>query len=362
MRVGRVVAVGGLIAALLVVLAALALWISSGPLRPLTPHATARCKAIALGASAAYLQLDRGRGLAYLSYLDRRAKADGQPVLGTVMLVDLAAPEPRPRAAVTHDPAGFRPGALSLYATPGSAARLFVISDRPAAGDTPTAIDATIEILEQSAGGGFQPLASVRDPRLVAPRAIVAVGPRAFYVANDPGAERGWAGLVNALLDVLGARHRASLVYGDGAALRTVVAGLPGATALALSPDGRHLYLGEGGARRIAVYARDPASGALTPERLIDLGSIPGGIDVDPAGDLWVAAHPRALDLWRHLGDAAQRSPTQVFRISPHDWKPVETFLDPGEPLSAGSAAVAASGMLLIGARLEPKLLRCALP
>jgi arylesterase/paraoxonase len=352
MRVGRVVAVGGSIAALLLVLAAFAFFVAFRPLSPLGPHATARCKAIALGASAAYLQLDRGRGLLYLSYLDRRAVAEGQPSQGTVMLVDLAAPEPRPRAAVIHDPPGFRPAALSLYVASGAAARLFVISHGVA--------DETIEILEQSAGGGFQPLATVRDALLVAPRAIVAVGPRAFYAANDPAAERGWVGLIDALLP----RGRASLVYDDGSSVRTVVAGLPAASALGLSPDGRHLYLGEGRARRIAVYARDPASGALDPEpeRLIDLGSMPSGLDVDPAGDLWVAAHPRALDLWRHLGDPAQRSPTQVLRISPRDWKPVEAFFDPGGQLSAGSAAVAASGMLLIGARLEPKLLRCALP
>lgn len=349
-RVSRSFAVGLALVAVALGLVVLGIVRVAGPFVALTPHFSGHCKQIALGASAEELELDPRHPLVYLSYLDRRGLADGKTLFGTVMLVDLAAPEPRPRAALTHDPPGFRPEGMSLYAPAGSPARLFVISHRP----TPAA-ENVVEILQQSLSGPFGPLESVRDPLLVSPHAILAVGARAFYVANDGGAN----GAVSRFLDALLPRGRSTVVYYDGSSMHAVVTGVASGTGIAASPDGGHIYLSEGLAHRVSVYARDSATGALTLERKIELGSSPAAISVDSNGDLWVAAQPRALDLWRHLRDAAHRSPTQVFRISPRDWKPVEEFLDRGEQLSAGSSAVSLGSTLLIGAPREPKLLRC---
>jgi hypothetical protein len=314
--------------------------------RTLRPHFAGTCREVALGAGAADVRLDRPRNLAYLAYVDQSAAAAGKVVLGTVMLIDLDAPEPRPRAAVTHDPVDFRPDGLSLYTPSAGPQRLFVISHRPR--NDGAAPDQTIEILEQSPVGGFTPLESVRDPLLIAPRAVLAVGPRQFYVANGSGAHGGFERWTESLF------HRAlsTVDYFDGRALRPVLTGLASGAGLGANPDGSLIYVSEAGAHRVGVYRRNAATGDLTPERQIALPSAPAAIDVDGAGMLWVVGHPFARGL----------QPTQVFRISPVNWQPVEEYLAPGKVFSGGSAAAVSGKTLLIGSSTEHKLLRCAFP
>lgn len=54
------------------------------------------------------------------------------------------------------------------------------------------------------------------------------------------------------------------------------VDGLAGATALALSPDGAHLYAAGTSESEIAIFARDAASGALTFEAVVTAAAAPG--------------------------------------------------------------------------------------
>ncbi len=351
---------------LLILVVGIAGWVvtdllEGGAFRTVAPHFAGECREIALGASTPDLQIDRARSLVYLSYLDQRAIAAGQRVFGTVMLVDLATAEPRPRAAITNDPPEFRPQGLSLYTPPAGPQRLFVVSHRPGKAEGPgnvAAPDETIEVLEQSPSGGFRPLETLRDPLLVRPDSIAAVGPHEFYVTNDSGAGS-W---LERVTEIPLRRGLSTVVHYDGKLMRAVLTGLASATGIAVSADGRRVYVGEALARRIDVYARDAGSGALRLERRIDLGSAPASIELDEAGSLWVAAHPGGLAPGRNRDDPAHRSPTQIFRISPLDWKPLEIYREPAERLSAGSVAAVTGKTLLIGSASDPRLLRCQLP
>ncbi|MDP2322461.1 MAG: hypothetical protein Q8N51_00330, partial [Gammaproteobacteria bacterium] len=62
-----------------------------GAFRPIEPHFAGRCNSLPLDASAEDITIDRERGFAYISYLDRQAlvKGDGANVQGTVMRLDL---------------------------------------------------------------------------------------------------------------------------------------------------------------------------------------------------------------------------------------------------------------------------------
>jgi arylesterase/paraoxonase len=360
-KVRTALGLGLLVLVVGVVAGGVGLLLQTGAFRHRTAHFAGTCQELALGASAGSLEIDRPRGLVYLSYLDRRALAAGQRVFGTVMLVDLDTAEPRPRAAITNDPPGFRPEGLSLYAPPSGPGRLFVVSHRPGKPTAPGAAappDETVEVFEQSPSGSFRPIATLRDPLLVRPHALAAVGPDQFYVTNDSGASN-WLERSTA---VALRRGLSTVDYYDGKVMRAVLTGLASATGIAVSPDGGRVYVGEALARRIDVYTREAGSGALTLERRIELGSAPAAIEVDAAGSLWVAAHPGGFPPWRRLDDPSPRSPTQVLRISPPDWTPQEVYFEPGERLSAGSVAAVAGKTLLIGSTAERRLLRCTLP
>ncbi|MGH8286935.1 MAG: hypothetical protein ACRETT_14390, partial [Steroidobacteraceae bacterium] len=87
----------------------------NGLFKTLKPYFAGTCTPVPLAASAEDIRIDHDRGIAYLSYLDRRAVAEGKARKGTVALLDLSVANPRPRPALATEPAGFRPHGLSLY-------------------------------------------------------------------------------------------------------------------------------------------------------------------------------------------------------------------------------------------------------
>jgi hypothetical protein len=134
------------------------------------------CREIATAAGVGDISVDAARGIAYLAYLDRTPNAEGKQPVGTIMLVDLNAKEPRVRAALANDPASFRPLALSVYAPQEGLRRLFVID-----GGKGTL---AIQVFEQSSTGAFTLVQTLHDSRLANPSAIVASGPDQFYVVS----------------------------------------------------------------------------------------------------------------------------------------------------------------------------------
>jgi arylesterase/paraoxonase len=326
-----------------------------GQFRRLEPAFAASCETQPLEASAEDVQIDRTRGVAYLSILDRRGLIEGRAVTGTVMLLDLNVPQARPRAALLADPPAFRPHGLSLYRAGDGALRLFAIN-HPAGGGH------TVEIFEQGPTGAFAAARSVRDALLVDPNAIVAVGPNQFYVANDTGARNGF----ERATELLFRRGLSTVVYFDGRTMRVAASGLKAASGIAISRDGARVYVSETSGNRIAVFARNAATGELRPLGHVELGSAPDNINVDGDGRIWVAAHAKILSLVRHFADTTQPAPTQIFRLEdradPAQIRPEQVYLNLGEQISAGSVGAAFGGELLIGSITERKLLRCRLP
>jgi arylesterase/paraoxonase len=307
------------------------------------------CRAVELGGSAEDIQIDRERGVAYLSLLDRDKVSHGEPLLGTIMLMDLNLQEPAPRAAMAFDPADFRPHGFSLLRQAGQPLRLFAISH-------PTAQRHVVEIAEQDAGGGFFPKSTVSDATFTHPNALVAVGPAQFYLVNDQPVQTGWQRAWSVLLR----SGNASLVYFDGTAAKVLVDDLKYPAGLAMSPDGTRLYVGEALAKALRVY-RVLSPGELQLERTVELGTAPDNLNVDADGVVWIAAHPKLLRFLGHARDASKRAPTQVLRYDPQDGNTpaAEVYVDDGSTLSAGTVAARWREEFLVGALLDKKVLVC---
>jgi arylesterase / paraoxonase len=325
-----------------------------GQFRTLTPAFAGSCLAIPLEASAEDIQIDRARGVAYLSYLDRRGKVEGRPVLGTVMLLDLNMPDSRPRPALASDPAAFHPHGMSLYRAGDGSERLFAISHPPGQGHA-------IELFEQTPTGAFAPVGRITDPLLLSPNAMLAVGPSQFYVANDSGAKNGF----ERGTEVAFRRGLSNIVFFDGQKMRIVASGLKSASGIGMSPDGASVYISETAGNRIAVFRRDAVSGALVFVEHIAIEGSPDNINVGADGTIWVAVHAKTLALVRHFGDAQQLAPTEILRIDPNPKaasRVAPVYLNLGEQISAGSVGAVHDGQLLIGSITERKILRCRLP
>lgn len=350
----RRVALIALLILIVVILAGTALLWRAGELRTLAPHFAGRCTLLPMAANATDVRVDANHKVAYLSYLDTRGTLAGKHTRGTVMLLDLTAAEPHLRAALVADPPDFRPRALSLYAPPKDAQRLFVISGaRPG--------EYSVEIFQQTETGAFAATETIRDPLLVSPNAIFAVGPRQFYIADDAGTTLGAARIAELLVS----GGKSQILYFDGAKLHPVATGLSRATGLAGTADGQTLYASDAGAQQLQIYARNPATGALRSRAVVTLGSAPGRINVDAQGNLWIAAHPQALTLLRHERTGSGRAPTQVLKLTPGAGAPgrvSEVYLNRGDELSAGNVAAVFNARLLVAALAQRQLLLCQLP
>lgn len=326
----------------------------AGEFRDIEPHFAGTCKPVPLAGSAQDIQIDRAAGLAYLAVLDRRAVAEGKDVDGTILKVDLSAEPLSAAPALSSVPAGFRPHGLSLYVGFHGSRRLFVIS-RPA-GKPPT-----VEIFEPDAGGELAHLETLHNPLLLDPDAIVAVGPREFYVTNMFGAPTGF----QRIIDLLFRRAAADIVYYDGDAMRVVGDALALGAGIAATADGGRVYVSEANAQRLRVYSRDSATGELELFQNVDIFTAGDNLNVAEDGAIWVTAHPQALQLVRHLHDARERAPTQILRIAADPQAPdriSEVYMNDGTEISAGSVAATRGKRMLIGSLTEHKILDCRLP
>jgi arylesterase/paraoxonase len=331
-----------------------------------------RCRSLALTASAEDIQIDRSRGLAYFSLLDRRGLISGNTGDGDISVLDLNDPEAVPVSALGSTPSGFRPHGMSLYPMGDGGYRLFVISHPPDDSHV-------IEVFEQAPSGGeFLPVASFSNPLFQSPNAIVATGPAQFYVVNDQGATHAF----DRLREVAFRAGLSTLVYFDGTQMtdseaRVVATGLKSGVGLGISPDGRRVYVAETLGRRLAVFDRNAETGALNPTGHVSTPGSPDNIQVDASGSLWVAVHPKLLDLIRHFADPDHRSPSLILmyqgpseigseEISTTHSRPLTdtssvAHFNAGDLISAGSVGAVHDDMLLIGSITEPHVLQCTL-
>ena len=340
------IAIGGL----LIALAAFTLEFLSfgGQFRQIVPQSPGECSTLPLPASAEDIQIDRNRSIAYLSSLDRRGLVSGANVQGDVLQIDLTADPLRIEPALGSTPPLFRPHGMALYRMGDGKLRLFVISHPPAQPHT-------VEIFEQAPNGRFAHIETIRDPLLVSPNALVAVGPRQFYLANDKGASN----LLERIGESVLRTGLSTLVFHDGTSTRVVAEGLKSAVGLGLSPDGLRLYAAETLGKRLAEYSRDPSTGDLTFVRHIAIEGSPDNVNVDVDGRLWIAVHARLLDLIRHFGDPQHRAPTTIVTHANGVTRPV--YVEDGTGISAGSVGAAFDGRMYVGSITEPKLQICRL-
>jgi len=364
----------------LIVLALLAvlafdILIKAGAFVRIEPHFAGTCEPLPLPGSAEDIQIDRAAGIAYLSVLDRRALLEGKDVSGTILrlatlasgvIVEYTDLQGAPAvtevnfgsldvvSAVTNVPQDFRPHGLSLYSPQDAPQRLFAINH-------PAGMPHTVEIFERGADGLFAHLETIHSPLLVDPNAIVAVGPRQFYVANFSGAPPG----IERFIEIFFRRALAEIVYFDGDAMRAVDEPIALGTGIAASADGGRVYVSEANAQRLRVYSRDTETGDLTLVEYVDIRSAGNNLNVAEDGSIWVAAHPKPYMLMKHLQDPTNRAPTQILRVAadPQTENRIsEIYVNAGDEISAGSVAAVLGKRLLIGSISEHRILVCQLP
>jgi arylesterase/paraoxonase len=322
-----------------------------GAFKQIEPHFDGTCETLALDGSAEDIQVDRDRGFAYLSLIDRKSLVSGAGAQGIIGRVDL---NKRPLAvdsALVTQPDHFRPHGMSLYIDANGQRSLFVINHPVNRGTDPE----SVELFRESSPGSFEHIETFGSDLINAPNDLAAVGPRQFYVANDAVAGGGWKA---------GAQQFgfgfSTLVFVDGDSAQIAAADIASGGGINVSADGNRLYVAETSGQRIRVLARDP-SGELTNLGSVAIGTSPDNIDVADDGSLWVGAHANTLKLIQHFIKGTP-APSQVVRVqlsNDTDADIEEIYLNDGSEISASSVGATYREMLLIGSITDRKLLVC---
>ena len=350
MRILRRLAIGlALVALLLGGFVLHTLWLA-GSFKHIAPHFAGSCTLVTGVSGAEDLAIDHQGRYAFLSASDRLAQHAGKPMPGGIWLYDLQ----RGGAPVnlTAD-AGldFQPHGISLWHGPDGD-RLFVINhvgpDRH-----------RIEVFDWR-GGKLTRRALLSSSLLASPNDIAAVDGERFYVTNDHGSNGIWRTAEEYLRLPL-----ANVVYFDGRNFREVAGGIMLANGIAVSADGRQLYVAATTGREILSFDREPFTGTLSNRRETALGTAPDNIEPGEGGTLWVGAHPQILKLVAHADHPDRPSPSQVLKLTPRpggEFAVDEIYLSDGRQMSASSTAAVAGKRLLIGSVYAPGFLDCRLP
>ena len=302
------------------------------------------------------IALDRQTKTAFIAASDRRALQAGRPSPADGLYsYDYGKPDARP-VRLAGMPKDFHPQAVALHRDRGGLT-LFVVN-RLASGDS--VVDVFAAIVRDGVPA-LEETGRIASGLLASPDAVAAVDGARFYVANRYGAK---TDLGRRFDDALGL-PRANVLFFDGTTFRVAAKGLASPAGVAVSPDGKYLYVTEGYSRRLIAFLRDPMAGKLKEEGRLALSANPAGAAFDAAGNLWIAGSPKALAVGTFRADQNRPASSVVYRVSLEDGLPQgyeQVYADRGAAIGAAAAAAADGKRLFVGSALDGKFLDCTMP
>ena len=319
----------------------------AGQFKSLTSHFAGSCRQVKGIVGAEDITIHPGTGIAYISVHDRRAAIAGKEAKAGIYTFDTTRTSASVELLTTGSTSDFAPHGISLYVGDDGQNKLFVVNH--ASGRH------SIEVFNL-VNGNTTHQKTIRDPLLISPNDIVAVGPNKFYVTND---HKYSSGLMKTVEDY-GRLSLSNVVYYDGSLFSEAATGFGYANGINISPDNRTVYVATTTAGSLHVLNRDLDSGKLTAQKTIELGTGLDNIEIDSKGDLWIGSHPKLLSFVGHSKDPEKLSPSQVLHLLPqNNYSFKEVYLNLGEELSGSSVAAVRGKRMLIGSVFDPRFLDC---
>jgi arylesterase/paraoxonase len=326
------------------------LW-SAGQFRDIDSHFSGTCHPVTGAVGAEDITIHPITGIAYISSCDRRAVASGKPGNGAIFAYDLNMDRPQLINLTPDADPDFQPHGISLYVDTGGRDALLVVNHQGGK----NAVE--IFLLKE---GRLVHQRTVTDPALVSPNDLLAVGPEQFYVTNDHRHTNGFMRLV----EDYGRQSWSSVLFYSGSGFVEAATGLGYANGINVSPDGKLLYVSETVGQALHVFDRNPVTNVLALKEKVDLKTGLDNIELDVAGRLYIAAHPKLLTFVKHAKDAAYLSPSQVLFLEARTgsgYRVDEIYLDSGAQISGASVVAVRGKRMLIGSVFESKFLDCQL-
>jgi arylesterase / paraoxonase len=336
----------------------------AGEFTTLAPVFGGTCTDIGGLPGAEDIAIDRSGGRMFIASDDRRATAAGTDKRGAIYVMPIVGAQAiSARFDATRGiPAAFHPHGISRYADAAGKTTIMVVNHPKGFSDYN---GTTVEIYDVGADNAFTHRRSVLIPGLTRINDIVATGPDSFYATSETDLAPGSLGET---LSIITEGDRTGAVwYFDGTTGKKLDGGIGFANSLALTKDGKTLYVSGTTSRGIFIYDRDPATNALTKREGAFVGTGADNLDVEDDGRVWIAAHPKLLSFIQHAKDPTKGAPSQVIILEPaangQGGKVDQVYLkDANDGFSAASVAVRDGDTMVLGSVFEPGIRVCKLP
>jgi arylesterase / paraoxonase len=336
----------------------------AGEFTTLVPVFDGTCTTIGGLPGAEDIVLDRSKGLMFISSDDRRATQAGAPKRGGIYVLPIRGAQAISQRidATAGKPAAFHPHGISRFTDAAGKTTIMVVNHPKGFNN----YDGTaIEIYEAGTDNSLTHKRTVTVAGLTRINDIVAIGPESFYATSESDLKLG--SLAESLSIITDGDRSGAVWYFDGTSGKKLDSGIGFANSLALTPDGKTLYVSGSTSRAIFIYDRNLATNAIKRRTAAFVGTGADNLDVEDDGHLWVAAHPKLLSFVQHAANPQKGAPSQVIILEPDatgmKGKIDQVYLkDQNDGFSGASVAVRDGDIMVLGSVFEPGIRVCTLP
>jgi arylesterase/paraoxonase len=285
------------------------------------------------------ITIDPGSGLAFISSYDRMLYKAGLPSPGTIFTLDFNDPHAVPQDITVNPKLEFHPHGISLYQDPNGKTYLFAINHNQKGN--------FVEIYDYH-NGQLKHVETVSHALMHEPNDLVAVGPRQFYISNNHGSTSSLGKNLERFIPL----SRSYVLYYDGKDMTIAAKDIGAANGMAISPDGKTIYVAATEGKSIHRYNRDSGTGALNLDDILPVDGFPDNIEMDNEGSLFVAVLPKALTYLAHRKNPDNPAPTVIVKISFNKddrYTIEEVYADDGTNINAATVAAPFTGGMILG-------------
>ena len=352
----RIAATAGVVVVVAVLAGTARMLESHGVFISVTPGFGGSCRAVPSATGPEDIAIDKEDKIAFVSASDRLARNKGKPSPKDGLYSYAYEMPGAGLVRLSGAPADFHPHGMSLYRAPDGSLTLMAVNHR---------LDKTssVDIFSIQITGGtvkLEEVGSIAGRILTSPNDLAAVDQDRFYVVNDHASKTDFGRWLDDALVL----PRTNILYFDGMKFTIVAKGLNSPSGVALSKNGRYLYVAESYPRTLLTFERNPFSGELKQAGMLSIPSNLDKADVAEDGSVWVGSHPKAFATAAYRSNRGKPAPSEIFRVGVQNGVPQSASLvyaNMGDEIGASSVGVTVDSHLLIGSPFDSKILDCRL-
>ena len=269
---------------------------------------------------------------------DRASRRDGDTIQGHLYFMDLLEENSKP-IQLTKDLAfPFFPHGISMFRKSANEYVVYVVNHVDQ--------EHSIEVFKLF-GDSLVHKNPLKDPAMISPNDVVAIGENEFYFTNDHGKTKGIGKVLEEYVPLAGS----NVIYFDGNSYQEVADRILYANGINFDDNRNLLFVASSRGFEVKVY-NVGADRNLQFIEDIDCATGIDNIEFDESGKLWIGCHPSLLAFASYAKGNSTTAPSEVISIDYRgegDYSIESIYVNDGNDISAASVAAPYQNKLFVG-------------